>query len=836
MTHIFRNNFSGGELSPEILMRPDLQVYQTGMKTCRNFLVKPQGGIESRPGSEYCYDFGGKKVLRMLPFVFNGEESYVLAFSREDFQVFRNGEPVKDNSGDNVIVDLPFPLTEEEIWTMDFAQSADVMTVTIVGQEPIAILRYGNADWRCVIAEFDTKAIPPVIEDESDVPKNIPATVSHVYDLTDYSLVPKGGGQYEWQETYSYRGTELTLDLRYYVNLGAYVGKIPALYSPNIGQGYLVDLIKTFSTADVPSHLLGMQEFTEDIQIDQRYETVDIEDEHSHPDIVLSGSTTDGNREADAVYKETWNVEASFPTITAVGSGGSDYTKTYRYVITAVYKKGGESKPSDVATITTNSLSTTHGVWLNWAHTEPDKVDYYRVYKSSTGRSGSFGWIGDAENTQFTDFNIAPIVSDSPPERSIAPGKPACVTYYQQRQVFGDLETAPLTFVASKVASPFLFRQSRPIQPDDAFSVTAATPRFNHIQYLVPLGSLLVLTTGSELRSSEGDSEAFTASTTGIRRLSTEGCAKVKPEMAGSTLIYVQANEKRLRSIQLDPRGGYLGTDLTLLARHLFDDARVRQIAFSMEPSGVLWCVTKEGYIRTLTYQKAQSVTAWQQHVLAGGENDTARPLSVVTVPEDHEDVPYLLVERGAGPNVRRTLERIKHLPGIYGVDFWTKSRLNTPGTFFTGFDHLKEETVAAVADGFDLGGVEVNSQGEIETPFPATEVYAGYVYRCTADLPPIASSDMERSNPKGINEVVAHVKDTRGICAGALDENTGEPVELWEAYPASVDTAYNTPKPYTGRLQIGVGGPWSTDAALRIQHEEPFRAEVLAVEAHIDV
>jgi hypothetical protein len=46
--------FAGGEVSPEMFGRIDDVKYQTGLSTCRNFLIKPQGPAENRPGFRVC--------------------------------------------------------------------------------------------------------------------------------------------------------------------------------------------------------------------------------------------------------------------------------------------------------------------------------------------------------------------------------------------------------------------------------------------------------------------------------------------------------------------------------------------------------------------------------------------------------------------------------------------------------------------------------------------------------------------------------------------------------------------------------------------------------------
>src|SRR5579862_310710 len=45
--------FSGGELAPALAARADEAKYQTGLRTCRNFLILRHGGVANRPGFRY---------------------------------------------------------------------------------------------------------------------------------------------------------------------------------------------------------------------------------------------------------------------------------------------------------------------------------------------------------------------------------------------------------------------------------------------------------------------------------------------------------------------------------------------------------------------------------------------------------------------------------------------------------------------------------------------------------------------------------------------------------------------------------------------------------------
>ena len=88
-------SFSGGEISPSLHGRVDLAKYQSSLKTCRNWIVEPFGGVRNRPGTRLIAETKteGKKV-RLVPFVFSQSQTYVLEFGQGYIRFFRGSIPL----------------------------------------------------------------------------------------------------------------------------------------------------------------------------------------------------------------------------------------------------------------------------------------------------------------------------------------------------------------------------------------------------------------------------------------------------------------------------------------------------------------------------------------------------------------------------------------------------------------------------------------------------------------------------------------------------------------------------------------------------------------------
>lgn len=88
--------FSAGEMAPGLGGRADLVQYQQGLSTCRNFLVKRQGGVANRPGTAYVATAKDSATsVHIRPFYFPAaDESYLIEVGEEFFRFHHNGEPV----------------------------------------------------------------------------------------------------------------------------------------------------------------------------------------------------------------------------------------------------------------------------------------------------------------------------------------------------------------------------------------------------------------------------------------------------------------------------------------------------------------------------------------------------------------------------------------------------------------------------------------------------------------------------------------------------------------------------------------------------------------------
>lgn len=89
---VHARSFAGGEITPEMFGRLDLDKFQTGLEICRNMIVQPHGPVSNRPGSQYILNQkDSSKKVNLLEFSFSTTQTYVLEFGDQYIRFHTNG-------------------------------------------------------------------------------------------------------------------------------------------------------------------------------------------------------------------------------------------------------------------------------------------------------------------------------------------------------------------------------------------------------------------------------------------------------------------------------------------------------------------------------------------------------------------------------------------------------------------------------------------------------------------------------------------------------------------------------------------------------------------------
>jgi len=130
MMRTIQNSFNSGLLSPTILGRTDIDKYRNGLEICDNFIPQVQGGVKTRQGLEYIGAYPTGDDVRLIPFVFNSEQSYMLVFTHLKMRIIKDGGFVvypPGHASAGQIVEIATPYILAQIPDVRFTQIFDTM-------------------------------------------------------------------------------------------------------------------------------------------------------------------------------------------------------------------------------------------------------------------------------------------------------------------------------------------------------------------------------------------------------------------------------------------------------------------------------------------------------------------------------------------------------------------------------------------------------------------------------------------------------------------------------------------------------------------------------------
>ncbi len=808
-------SFAGGELSPSLQGRVDLARYAISLKTCRNFVVMPYGGVSNRPGFRYVGACKySDRTVRLIPFSFNTEQTYVIELGHQYARFHRDGITIEDGGSP---VEVVTPYDESDLFMIKYVQSADVLTLVHNDYPPQQLKRYSETDW--YLDEF--------------VPELGPFQDQNV----DESVTITSSGTI---------GSSVVI-----------TASSPIFSAEHVGT--LIE-VKQMSNGDVAAWMNRSSVSVGDLAyVDERvYEAVELSDTAAN---TLTGDETPAHEEG-----EQWDG----PKTTVQGI---DETLGVKWK----YRNGAKG----VARIHTLISST------------EVEVEVLKRFPLTIVNDGTYRWSLQAWND--------------------VTGYPGTASYYQQRLVLANSRAQPQTFWMSETGIFTGFDTNTPIEADDGITFTLASRQVNEIRHLVPLGSLLALTSGAEWLISDNDQglapDTIKAEVQGYR-----GASDIPPLLIGSSALYIQARDTIVRdlaySFELD---GFTGDDLTIFSSHLFQGYSIKDWAYAQEPDSVVWVVRNDGTMLSMTYQREQQVVAWAHHDTVDGEFE-----SVAVIAEGSRDVPYAVVKREVNGSTVRYIEyldarRFDSVQEFFCVDSgltydgrgdgtvsvtlsggteWTthetltltasealfsagivgrRMRLYSGDKFadldvdaytsdtvvsvspvrivpeelqgattsiwalmateLTGLDHLEGETVSILADG-DVHTPEVVASGSVTLNYPAAIAHVGLPITADIETLPISSAgETVRDTLKSIVGVGFQLDKSRGLFAGRSQSDfEGDGNNLIELKQREYEDWAGATGLMTGLAYISIPTSWDQDGRVFVRQSDPLPLTILSI------
>jgi hypothetical protein len=663
MPSIAQRSFAGGEVAPALHARTDQTKVATGLATCRNFTINRSGKLDNRAGTELVGEVAQSAVGAMAyKFVFNADQTYLLEFGDQYLRIWRNralqvptgavwdatkayavGDIADDGTGtlwycttansnsapdvNNTywyrfstvggaqVYEIPTPYAFADCSTLQFAQSADIVTITHNNYATSELRRYGHTTWTLTPASFGPGITPPT---------NIHAAGT------------AGSKTYSWtvtavQEDTYFESTVGTADVT-----GAGAGATLAVTSIASASGALV----TLSTAPTAHQLVTGNE------------------------VRLAGFGY-----SSSALARGW----SSPYYPAGGLGALQRLNGSTYIVdvidantfslrnttgydTSHYNGRGTIQRANVQVGSIADPSTSTPVTITW-----NAVAGAREYNVYREKNGFQCYIGTTKALTFTDDGIQPDTSTTPPITrplfETAGNYPACIGYFQQRLLLANTLNSPEKVWASRVGDYHNFAVANATDVDGSFSFTPNGLEVQSIRHMIDLGKLFLLTAGGEWVV-QGDGDGVLKPTApNLRQVGYSGSSTLRPIIVGSTALYVQARGTQVSYIKYDVNtDGYPANDLTIYSQHLFDGYTIEAWDAARIPQSIVWTVRSDGAMLGLTYVEQHEIAGWHRHDTGADAGDAFE--SIVTIPEGAEDAVYTVVRRTVGGQTKRYIER----------------------------------------------------------------------------------------------------------------------------------------------------------------------------------
>lgn len=706
----FQPSFAGGEISPSLYARIDLARYGSGLRACRNMIVRQYGGVMNRPGTRFvaeCDD--SSRDARLIPFRFNNDQTYVIEFGHNVIRFVQRGALIAAPAGtayssgttyaindyvtsggikyrslqggntnhtpasspawwkatDFYEISSPYPASA--IRRIRYVQSVDVMTLTHPDYKPMELSRFGQQDWR--LSEFAYEN-GPFLEANTDD------------GITVYASAETGA---------------VTLTASSGIFTPEHVGGLFKLEQADLSE------IPPWEPGKELVRAAGATPFGLMRRSDGKvYRCVTSRFNPNNDRPIQTGTVRPVHEKGVAADGDGSGIKGQ---ANIAGVEWEYLHSGYGIVLITGYT----SPTSVTGTVIARLPSTTVGGTVtggSWSHTGDGSQVNFSITGAGRGSASDYEVVVDGEVVNPGDYTVNP-VSDiltfviapassaaiSIKEMSAsnltyvwyfgawseAYGWPSVATYYQDRLCFANNRHRPQTVWCSKSGDYKNFGVSAPSIDDDALTFTIGSRDLNEIRDLISIDSLIVLTSAGEWRVTEGQDQVLAPETVGIRAQSYNGAADVQSAIIGRSALYVQDRGAFIRDLSYSfADDGYNGIDRSLFSEHLFDGYQITELAYSQIPNRVMWAIRDDGLLLSFTFLPEQEVAGWARHDTDGAYS------SACCIPEDDEDVAYFIVIRTIGGAQKRYIERLPTRKVADQVDaFFVDSGLTYDGRHY---------------------------------------------------------------------------------------------------------------------------------------------------------
>lgn len=579
------------------------------------------------------------------------------------------------------IYEIPNTFIEDNLRLLDYAQSADVLTITHADFNQQELRRYGPTSWSFLTSAFGSTV---------SAPASVTATATN-------------------------RGQGL---------------RIKTLYT-NTGAGMELESKPTLAIED-PVFIYGVQGAIGGDGLDGFYNVLDLNIGAAPYQVTVKHMTTGiaVTLANEANYTDNSGILQYAPLSTSTSN---------TYAVTAIDANGVESSAAFSSACVNNLFATGAYNTITWPAVTG--ASEYRVYKL---QRGLYGFIGSTQALTFKDGGedtsggIAPDMSISPPTQDTTLVKPAKVGYYQQRKVFAAPDAFKQSVWMTRPGTESDLGYHIPLRDDDRIAFTI--PGTQEIRHILALQHLVLLTSENEIQVTPVNTDALTPTSVDARPHTYTGSNTVKPLIVNNNAIFCGARGGHVYELGFQIGGGLVVGDLCTRALHLFDQFQILDATQSKAPWPIMWFISTAGNLLGLTYMPQEQIGGWHRHDTVNGTFVTC-----CAIPEGDEDRLYVGVARNSGGFTVHNIERMAPMAidkddtaTWFGSDSGVLYE-GSPANLISGLDHLEGQTVNILADGLVVAP-QVVVNGTITLAKLASIVHVGLPMTCQLQTMPFSA------------------------------------------------------------------------------------------------
>jgi hypothetical protein len=808
--HKYHLSFNAGELSPFLVSRIDQDKYESGCQTLENFTVLPYGGLMRRPGTQYLGTAKyPDKPCRLIGFNFSVTTNFILEFGEKYVRFWTNGTQIVKPTAD-----VSAWVTSHAYVVGNYVMNASTMYYCVIAHTSGTFATdLAAGKWVAqTILEVVTSYLAADLREIQYCQINDLMYMTHP-DHPVTKLTRKADDNWTfndigwtWPPTLEENTENITITPNNTSGTVVLTASSAIFKSGHVGSywqlghrrqdSYVETALGASNTSSNGLYVLGPWEFT-------TYGSW-------HGTVYIERLQPNGT---------TWEVLRTYNSA-SVGQRNvaSTGTETKPANLRINFTTAGEAGTSAPMARLVAGENRVYGFAKIISYTSPTIVTA-TVLSAFYAATSTYLWSEAAFSTQS--------------------GFPRTVCLHEQRLIFGGTKLRPLAIYGSQIDDFQNFRYGA--LDDQAFSFTISSNESNPINWLVSSTKMLVGTAGDEWSvGATNTDQAMGPGNVDAKQQSSYGSAFLQAEVVNDVVLFAQRQAHKIREMTYNfEKDGWVSPDLTILSNHI-SGTGFAETAFAQQPDSVFWCITRDGQLVGLTYEREQKIYGWHRHTtdgdfesvgtIYGGANADEVWLSAKRT-VNGADVRY--IERLA-PEFRKYIDE-ENKEAWWYLDAAKRIISGTEISHITGLSHLEGKTVGVMGDGANQP-TRVVTGGAIDIQEPAKNILVGLPYislmRPMNINIPLGGGDTVQGRKLRIHKMVGR------FYKSLTCQYSGDDGKSWDEifFRDRDDVMDDSPNAFTGDREFATGTNFRTFQEISMRQNRPFPLVLLAMIEWVNV